>query len=75
MSKWKEFGERAAQEIGQRAVQSVINNPKTAIATGVATAKTVGGCIATIATTLAPYAAGAAIGIGIVWGVSKLLDD
>lgn len=64
----KKFGEQAAQEIGQRAIKSVVNNPQAAIATGVATSKTIGAA----AVVAAPYVAAVAIGATIGWGLSKL---
>ena len=65
----KKFGEQAAQEVGQRAIKSVINNPQAAIATGVATTKAVGA----VAIVAAPYVAAVAVGAAIGWGLSKLL--
>lgn len=65
----KKFGEHAAQEIGQRAIKSVVNNPQAAIATGVAASKAIGAAVVVAA----PYVAAAAIGATVGWGLSKLL--
>ena len=65
----KKFGEQTAQEIGQRAIKSVVNNPQAAIATGVAATKTIGAA----AVVAAPFVAAVAIGATIGWGLSKLL--
>lgn len=75
MSDLKKIGEMAVQEIGQRAVQSVVNNPQAALATGVAITKTAGGAIIAGATAAAPFVLGAAVGVGIVWGVGKIFGD
>ena len=37
----KKFAEQTAQEIGQRAIKSIVNNPQAAIVTGVAATKTI----------------------------------
>lgn len=65
----KKFGEQTAQEIGQRAIKSVVNNPQAAIATGVAATKTIGAA----AIVAAPYVVAVAIGTTIGWGLSKPL--
>ena len=75
MSDLKKIGEMAAQEIGQRAIKSVVNNPQAALATGAAVAKTAGGAIIAGATAAAPFILGAAIGVGIVWGIGKIFED
>ena len=59
MSDLAKFGQMAAQEVGQKAIQSVVKNSQAAVATGIAAAKTVGG----------------AIGYGVAWGLDKIFGD
>lgn len=70
----KKFGEQAAQEVGQRAIKSVVNNPQAAVATGVAAVKTLGAVAVAAAPYVAAIAVGGAIGYGIAWGVGKLFE-
>lgn len=75
MSDLAKFGQMAAQEVGQRAIQSVVKNPQTAVATGIAAAKTVGGAIVIAAPYVAAIAVGGAIGYGVAWGLNKIFGD
>lgn len=75
MSDLAKFGQMAAQEVGQRAIQSVVKNPQAVVATGIAAAKTVGGAIVIAAPYVAAIAVGGAIGYGVAWGLDKIFGD
>jgi hypothetical protein len=75
MSDLAKFGQMAAQEVGQRAIQSVVKNPQAAVATGIAAAKTIGGAIVIAAPYVAAIAVGGAIGYGVAWGLDKIFGD
>ena len=71
MSDLKKIGEMVVQEAAQRTVQSVVNNPQAALATGVAAAKVVGGAVIVAA----PYVAAVAVGGAIGWGAAKIITS
>lgn len=75
MGDFKKFGEIALQEVGQRAVQSVVRNPQAALATGIATAKVVGGAIVAAAPAVATIAVAGVIGYGIGRVLGEIFGD
>ena len=75
MSDLAKFGQMAAQEAGQRAIQSVVKNPQAAVAAGIAATKTIGGAIVIAAPYVAAIAVGGAIGYGVAWGLGKIFGD
>ena len=68
------FGEMAVQQVGQMVAQSVVKNPKAAIATGVTAAKTVGTAVVVAAPYVVVAAGGVAVGYGAYKQVEKLFD-
>lgn len=69
------FWEMAVQQVGQTVAQKVSQNPQAAIATGLATAKTVGAAVVAATPYVAAVAAGGGglIGYEIGKGIEKLL--
>lgn len=74
MSDLKKIGEMVVQEAAQRTVQSVVNNPQAALATGVAAAKVVGGAVIVAAPYVAAVAVGGAIGLGAAKIINSLFE-
>ena len=66
----KNAGETVIQEVCQRTITSIAKNPQTAITTGVAAAKTIGGAVVAAA----PYVIAVAAGVTIGWGLVKLIS-